>query len=298
MHIPLLLLATAFTHSIRASNTPNPIAYDAYFTKPRIGNAGGTSTSAVAQIGQTITLQDADISTQWKLKKRVYSDPSFTEVFYATEVGDGGQGRIAAIKIILKSSADSPTWEPDLFHTLPRHPNILEYLGKAIIQGNQAMGTRFAEYGTLHEYIVDYYPRRTKVDPSIVKSLFHDVLSGLAHLNAHGYVHDDLYPRNVFLASTGTPGYATAKLGDFEFTHRRSQRSWCRLSLTDEQGLCVMLIQLSLTLVPMKKPTLEDYEAISERIPEIRNSQQRDLAVKICHEEWNAEQALGHQWFS
>ncbi len=89
-----------------------------------------------------------------------------------------------------------------------RHPNIV-----SVIASHEDLGLLAMEYmagGTL----ADRLGTPTPMAPARVRSWALEVLAGLEAAHAHGVIHRDLKPQNIFFAASGE-----AKLGDFGVAH-------------------------------------------------------------------------------
>jgi len=87
-----------------------------------------------------------------------------------------------------------------------RHPNIV-----AVVASHEELGLLAMEYmagGTLAERL------GAPQSPALVRGWALEVLAGLEAAHAHGVIHRDLKPQNLFFAASGE-----AKIGDFGVAH-------------------------------------------------------------------------------
>jgi len=263
--------------------------FDPYFSQPRPITRANNPCKLLPE-GQTVNVTSMDRSvTQWHTLACVHSDPDqIANVLFARD----RQGHAAAIKLV----GDPVSHEPEITRTLQSHRNVIEYIGAVTGRYDSTLVTRWAEFDTLEDFMGRHYESGVEIAEMAARTLFHDIVTGLAYINGRGYVHDDLSPRNVFL--TGESGRVTAKLADFEYSRKVGQPIRGNLKLEDGTCLCVMLVQLSLTLDPtagVHRPGFVD--ELRKRIPQIKNPQQQNLADKICNQGWSAVQILRHPWF-
>lgn len=137
-----------------------------------------------------------------------------TQVF---EVVEPVSNRHFAMKLLLPEAADDPVERAMLFHEAEvgiemRHENVVH-----IIKVNKSQ--------TTPHFIMEYFPsgslreRLKKKDSSFIKQhsrkIFKQMATGLAYMNANGYIHRDVKPDNVLVNPLGE-----TKLIDFAITKK------------------------------------------------------------------------------
>ncbi|MES2524451.1 MAG: protein kinase [Gemmatimonadota bacterium] len=142
---------------------------------------------------------------------------------------DRGLGREVAIKVVRPRHASG---DDDSLQRLAReartvaglqHPNIVTvYAVKRLSDGGLALVMQLVPGRTLKETITT----KGAFPPAIAERVIRDVASALAYAHAHGVVHRDVKPENIFLdAATGR-----AMLSDFGIAHSSEFDS--RLTMT------------------------------------------------------------------
>ncbi|XP_074590851.1 mitogen-activated protein kinase kinase kinase 18-like [Curcuma longa] len=97
--------------------------------------------------------------------------------------------------------------EQGILSSLPRHPNVVSYLGFEVADGVYNLFLEYAPLGSLSDRIE---ARGGGLEEPDIRSYAGDLLRGLAHLHAAGVAHRDVKCRNVLVFAGGC-----AKLADF-----------------------------------------------------------------------------------
>jgi len=112
-----------------------------------------------------------------------------------------------AVKIIAKDKMDPERLEQEITcHSLSEHRNVLKLIEAIELDDCHAIVLEFAGGGDLFDHIV----RHTRFREGEARSLFRQILEGVAHCHSVGVVHRDLKPENILLSEDGT-----IKLADF-----------------------------------------------------------------------------------
>ncbi|WP_204800646.1 protein kinase domain-containing protein [Mycobacterium riyadhense] len=98
--------------------------------------------------------------------------------------------------------------EAEAMAKLGEHPNIVNVYDFGEEAGQLYLISQYMAGGDLYGLLSDAAEHRLAVEE--VVRIGGDIASGLAHAHAHGVVHRDVKPQNVWLAPDGT-----AKIGDF-----------------------------------------------------------------------------------
>jgi serine/threonine-protein kinase len=124
-------------------------------------------------------------------------------------------GRLVALKLIVPETAATRTAIDRFLREMSvvsqlKHPNIVEWLEQGMTRGQLWFTMEFVD-GTNLEAVADAargtYPIRQAC------RMASQVLKGLAHAHAHGFVHRDIKPENILIGQT--PTGAIAKISDF-----------------------------------------------------------------------------------
>lgn len=98
--------------------------------------------------------------------------------------------------------------EAEAMAKLGEHPNIVNVYDFGEEAGQLYLISQYMAGGDLYSLLSDAVEHRLTVEE--VVRIGADIATGLAHAHAHGVVHRDVKPQNVWLAPDGT-----AKIGDF-----------------------------------------------------------------------------------
>ena len=138
---------------------------------------------------------------------RTCGEGTFAIVYEAHHTADGSHVAIKKIK------EPAPSWEACMqmrelraFKTVGRHPNIVGLKELVLERGSLNFVFEFLSCN-LHE-VIQSSP--APFDEGTVARMTRDMLLGLAHLHAKGFMHRDLKPENVLCDEVGS----VLKLGD------------------------------------------------------------------------------------
>src|SRR5262245_21059187 len=94
-----------------------------------------------------------------------------------------------------------------------KHPGVVDIFSFNVLSdGRPYIIMELLEGETLAGYLGRLRPARPVIAAARVGS---EIASIVAAAHAHGVLHRDLKPQNVFIAKTGTPGEVTVKILDF-----------------------------------------------------------------------------------
>ncbi len=149
--------------------------------------------------------------------------PNYTAI---RELGRGGMGvvyqarheptgRMVALKLIVPESAATRTAIDRFLREMSvvsqlKHPNIVEWLEQGMTRGQFWFTMEYVE-GTNLEAIAIAEKGRYPIRQAC--RMASQVLKGLAHAHALGFVHRDIKPENILIGSS--PAGAVAKISDF-----------------------------------------------------------------------------------
>jgi serine/threonine-protein kinase len=91
-----------------------------------------------------------------------------------------------------------------------KHPNIVEYLEQGTARGQFWFAMEYVE-GTSLEVLAEKYKGRYPINQAC--RMAYQVLKGLEHAHAKGFVHRDIKPENILIGKTDAG--LTAKISDF-----------------------------------------------------------------------------------
>jgi serine/threonine protein kinase len=103
---------------------------------------------------------------------------------------------------------DDPVKEAEVLRVLGWHPNIASYAGETRVGDRHVLYTEYVEGNDLFDLVADGYP--LGMPEYRARRVFRDVVRGLMHMRAKGFVHLDVSMENVMV--DGVTG--TAKLID------------------------------------------------------------------------------------
>jgi len=101
-----------------------------------------------------------------------------------------------------------------------RHPNIVEYLGVAVIKRELCIVSEFMEGGTLDDYVQTHTKEKKMVRMKKVLKFLKDISRGLSWLHHRGIIHRDLKPTNILLDEDKRK----CKIADFGLAHVKTSR--------------------------------------------------------------------------
>ena len=127
-------------------------------------------------------------------------------------------GKPVAMKVIEGPSAKTASWAERLLREVEllksiRHPNVVEVIGG----GRRADGSPFLVMEYLDGETLGQLMRRMPVlSVEVSLAIAAEIASGLAATHAHGVIHRDVKPDNIFLVEDGE-SVRRAKVFDFGF---------------------------------------------------------------------------------
>lgn len=156
----------------------------------------------------------SDIVGGYRLRSLLHGGQT-SQVFEAVEMSSN---RHFAMKILLPQAAEKPEERRMLFNEAEvgikmKHPNVV-----SIVKVNRAKGT-------VPYFVMEYFSagslrsRLQAKDFAFIKehsrAIFKQVATGLAYMNASGYVHRDIKPENILVNASGE-----TKIIDFAITKK------------------------------------------------------------------------------
>ena len=149
-----------------------------------------------------------------------------SQVFEAIEPTSG---RHFAMKILLPEYASNPDHRRTLFNEADvgikmRHENVINILKVNRDQNNPHFIMEFFPAGSLRSRLMSRDPRDKPFIKENAKKIFKQIATGLAYMNASGYVHRDVKPDNI-LAN----GLGQTKIIDFAITKRMEKGFFARM---------------------------------------------------------------------
>ena len=197
-----------------ACGTPAPAGLDV---------ASDSSANGATAAGSSETIQWLCDVCRGEIAAAPQPVPTYTTI---RQLGRGGMGvvfqakhnesgRMVALKLIVPESAatrsaiDRFLREMSVISQL-KHPNIVEWLEQGMTRG-QLWFTMEYVAGTNLESLANAEPGRYPIDHAC--RMASQVLKGLEHAHAHGFVHRDIKPENILIGSS--PLGLVAKISDF-----------------------------------------------------------------------------------
>jgi len=128
-----------------------------------------------------------------------------TQVF---EVVEPNSGRHFAMKILLPEHADNPKHRNPLFAEAEigielRHENVVNIIKVNKSQSTPHFVMEYFPAGSLRKRLQSKNPQDKEFLKQYAKRLFKQACTGLAYMNASGYVHLDVKPDNVLVNAVG-----------------------------------------------------------------------------------------------
>lgn len=107
------------------------------------------------------------------------------------------------------------------------HPHLLTPYGWAAVDDRVVIASQLMRGGNLHTALQDY----GAMSPELTAEVLAQLLEGLGHVHAAGWIHRDVKPANVLLELTGT-GVPRVRLTDFGIAAHRDQPRLTQLGIT------------------------------------------------------------------
>jgi len=145
-----------------------------------------------------------------------------TQVF---EVVEPNSGRHFAMKILLPEHADNPKHRNPLFAEAEigiklRHENVVNIIKVNKSQQTPHFVMEYFPAGSIRKRLQSKDPRDKEFLKQHAKKIFKQACTGLAYMNASGYVHLDVKPDNILVNAVGQ-----TKIIDFAIS-RPIKTSW------------------------------------------------------------------------
>jgi eukaryotic-like serine/threonine-protein kinase len=124
------------------------------------------------------------------------------------EVTEPTSGRHFAMKVLLPEFAGNAEYRRQLFHEAEvgikmRHENVINILKVSKDENNPHFIMEFFPSGSLRTRLMSRDPRDKQFVKDNAKKIFKQVATGLAYMNASGYIHSDVKPDNVLVNALG-----------------------------------------------------------------------------------------------
>jgi len=104
--------------------------------------------------------------------------------------------------------------EAETMGAIPRHPNVIFFIGVTLPPNPLVIITEFCETGSLHRLL----KQGQSISPFILKKLILGSARGLYHLHQYGFIHRDVAARNILLMKDMEP-----KMSDFGMTRKLAE---------------------------------------------------------------------------
>ncbi|PRT55795.1 Meiosis induction protein kinase IME2/SME1 [Wickerhamiella sorbophila] len=157
----------------------------------------------------------AILDTKYQLENEIGSGTFGTVCVARTK----GSARLVAVKTLRQSYSCEPSRlrEVQFYQSVPPHANLVA-LNEMFLDANTNQLHFITELMdcNLLEMVRKREGRPLKV-PTLV-SLFSQLIRGLAHIHAHGFVHRDLKPENILVSTS--QGEVVLKIADFGLARR------------------------------------------------------------------------------
>ena len=136
--------------------------------------------------------------------------------------------KLVAVKTLKKSYACPPTQlrEVQFYLYVPAHENLIDLKEMFVDACTQQIHfvTGLMDINLL-ELIKGRYARPLSVAPLV--SIFTQLVRGLAHIHAHGFIHRDLKPENILISTSSCHFNFTVKIADFGLARRAASNHEC-----------------------------------------------------------------------
>ncbi len=148
----------------------------------------------------------------YRIKNQVGSAGQFSQVY---EVIEPNSNRHFAMKVLLPEHADNSEHRRMLFHEADvgikmRHENVINIIKVSKSEATPHFIMEYFPSGSLGGRLRSKDPRDKEFLKTQAKKIFKQVATGLAYMNASGYVHCDMKPDNILVNALGQ-----AKIIDF-----------------------------------------------------------------------------------
>lgn len=142
------------------------------------------------------------------------------QVSQVFEVTEPTSGRHFAMKVLLPEHATEKEHRENLFHEASigiklRHENVIHIREVSRNDTNPYFIMEFFPAGSLRARLMSKDPRDREFVKENAKKIFKQIATGLAYMNASGYVHKDVKPDNILVNALGQ-----TKIIDFAISKR------------------------------------------------------------------------------
>ena len=163
-----------------------------------------------------------DLIGGYKLRSLLQSG-QVSQVF---EVSEPTSGRHFAMKILLPEYATVREHRATLFHeaevgTKMRHENVINILKVVKSDTNSFFIMEYFPAGSLRTRLLSKDPKDKAFLKANAKKIFKQVATGLAYMNASGFIHKDVKPDNILTNALGQ-----TKLIDFAITRKAVKKGF------------------------------------------------------------------------
>jgi len=159
-----------------------------------------------------------------KVTAILYSDLSFDKIAGKGSFGVVFKGNWKGQQVALKKvNTDhvSPTniedfqKESDIMASIPRHPNVVWFIGTTVYPDTFVIVSEFCEKGSLLDFLL---LKSNEITNELIKKFVLGIAKGLFHLHLQKLVHRDIAARNILLTNTLEP-----KVADFGLSRKIEQ---------------------------------------------------------------------------
>ena len=127
----------------------------------------------------------------------------------------GGQNVSVAIKEVLPTTdIIELDREIELIRKIPKHTNLVEFIGVITINGMKGIMLDYCELGDLHKLLINIPIFNRLVEEDYLLKIIKDIASGMESLHVNEILHCDLAARNVLISGSLNRGI-TARIADF-----------------------------------------------------------------------------------
>lgn len=141
---------------------------------------------------------------------------AFGQVYQALHLKTG---KSEVIKVVANSRGAKK--EAEILEALPRHPNVVKFMGVSVSSNHIYMFMRYAGHVNLMQ--LQHQQPNHVFDLNTAINAFYDAADGVIHLHRNGIAHRDIKPENIMVSEDGqtcrvtdlgTAAYTTNALTD------------------------------------------------------------------------------------
>jgi eukaryotic-like serine/threonine-protein kinase len=171
----------------------------------------------VADIGQVLG--------DYKIRSLLHTGP-VSQVF---EVVEQRSNRHFAMKILLPEHSDNPAHRKQLFNDAEigielRHENVINIVKVSRSENTPHFVMEFFPSGSIRKRLQSKDPKDKDFLKEFAKKIMRQTATGLAYMNASGYVHLDIKPDNILVNALGQ-----TKIADFAISRRTKVSFFAKL---------------------------------------------------------------------